>query len=133
MTTNNIITIPRVPERLRLAWFTGTEAEQEELETLESDISGFLQYVFDSVFSGSCSCAWWDRQEVTSATGRHVVQRCTLHRSTRHNGLQLSFYDILDGSEVSPVMHADFEQPDYHKFLREAGHHGGQIVHMATL
>ena len=127
------IEIPAIPERLRLAWFTGTEAEQEELETLESDISCLLQYVFDSVFSGSCSCAWWDSREVTNATGQHIVQRRALHRSTRHNGLQLSFYDILDGSEVRPVMHVDFKQLDYQKFMQEAGGLGGQIVHMATL
>lgn len=133
MNTNNIITIPKVPERLRLAWFTGTDAEQQKLETLECDITGLLQYVFDYVFSGACLCAWWDRQKLTSATGRHIIQRCALHRSARHNGLQLSFYDILDGSEIQPVMHADFERPDYQKFLREAGHHGGQVIHMASL
>lgn len=133
MTTISIITVPKVPERLRLVWFTGTDTEHQELEALESDISGFMQYVFDYVFFGTCLCAWWDRQKVTSATGQHIIQRCALHRSARHNGLQLSFYDILDGSEIQPVMHADFERPDYAKFLREAGHHGGQVIHMATL
>lgn len=133
MVINNIIMIPKVPERLRLAWFTGTEAEQEELETLESDISGLLQYVFDSVFSGAVTCAWWDRQKVTSTTGRHIIQRCALHRSSRHNGLQLSYYDILDGSDILPVMHVDFEHPDYEKFVRESGYNGGQVVHMAIL
>lgn len=133
MTTNNIIAIPKVPERLWLAWFTGTEAEQEELKTLESDISGLLQYVFDSVYSGAYSCAWWDSREMISTAGRHTVQRCALHRSARHSGLQLSFYDIMDGSEVRPVMHADFEQPDHPRFLRETGHRGGQVLHMATL
>jgi len=96
MEARKTLNIPEIPDRLRLAYFRGTDAEQAELEKLEAARDGIFSEVFRAVSSGAASVAWWTVQGGASLR--------ILHRSTRYaDGLQLSRLWVRGADRVGIV------------------------------
>lgn len=76
-------------------------------DTYGDDFSEFLDniwsYTFDLVLNGTYKTASW----ITTGNNGSTYTR-SLHKSTRHNGLQSSYFEVTKSGDIIPISHSDF-------------------------
>lgn len=134
MDVKKIIEIPSIPEDLRLACFSGTDAQIEKAEQMYAFNEHLISKIFNNILSGKFQIVWWDKRILRKSNAGIpdgvTICRRILHKSTRHNGLQLSTIHIVNGKQI-PIMHADFPTWDKNKWTEEIGFNGGELINVA--
>lgn len=114
------IKVLAIPEKLRLAVWRDDENDIKACERMEDERLAAFKGVFDDIMAGVATVAYWDDVK-TRSDGTKTIQRKILHRSTRCDGLQLSFLHIVGGENI-PMSHQTFEKWDARRFWREHGY-----------